>query len=1856
MKKSNQFLRRAIAASMVLALVAGTGVSTSVGRFIGTTISVSAAETWGDYEYEVNDSGTVTITKYNGSAANVTLPSKIDGKNVAIIGDYAFYENKNLRTVTIPSSIVTIRQRAFQYCENLESVTLSEGLVTLEDAVFEFCYALKSIVIPATVTDVGIYQFQHDKNLASVTLSPNTKYIAGWMFQDCPSLTEITIPDAVETIGSAAFSYCRNLKKVNFGKNTQLKRIDNSFEYSALDSFTLPDSVEEISGWCFNGCPNLKTFAFNDKISYVPHNFLCNCPALTDVYFGKNLESIDDYAFGNCPKLADFHNIPDNYIYISYNAFLTTKWYADTANGPVYFGKVLYNYKGAVADNENIIIPESTVYINENTFRSNTGLKSVTIPAGVKDINFFNIFNNSKNLEAIYIAEDHPDFKSIDGIVYTKDGRNLVYCPKGKTGALVIPDGMEYINSDSLRDCTEITSLTFSKSLRDFYTDDFTTMSSLTAINVPAENESYYSKDGVLYGKTTDDSDNEYPYIMYCYPPAKSGAYTVPNTIEELHWSAFKNASKLTKLTIPKSVRWFMSWENLNNSDSLTAVSIAQNNDEIDYCTADGVVYNKDMTYMYYVPNAKSGVVTIPDTIEEIHYNAFRNCKNITKVNISASVNSMDDTTFDDCTSLQTFTVSNNNETFQSVDGALMRKGDENYLICVPKALTSYTFPDSITHSSLIREQALKNCNALTTLNLGKDFYNDYWWSGHINNIVHQCPNLAAINVDKDNTVLKSIDGVVYQGTSLFIVPTAYEGAFNIPVFVTSCYYECFQNCNKITEINFPASYTDGLDFYMFNNCNALQNISFVNHDAYTTENGVVYSKDKTQLYYVANAKSGEFVIPSNVESIYDYAFVNCHSLTKIVLPDTMKRFECYLEGCSSLKTLIIPTSVTSINAQMISGLSDDFTVEGYAGSYAETFCNEQNITFHRLSDTITLNKTTISTAVGRTAKLTATVKTDNTFDKTVTFESENPKVAKVSSNGTVTAVSAGTVKITAKTTNGKTASCLVTVNLPLENTSTVSNDHILVNDTAAVKAQAQYGTGSYQYAVDYKLSDAANWTSLLKKGSAAAANFTPAAAGTYDVKVTAYDKDGFTAEKVFTVTVNDHIANTSTVSANKTTLGDAVTIHAGSTGGLGGTTYKYEYKLSTDTSWKVLADDSAADSKSFKPSAAGTYNIRVTAKDSGNNTAQKSFTVTVTGSLANTSSVSADKILIGDKVTVNVSATGGISNYSYAYYLKHSDDTKWTTVSDYSSKTSAQITPDKTGNYLICTKVKDQNGTIAKEYLSVLVNDTLKNTSAIAADTIVFGNTFTVNASAADGMGGYTYAVSYKKSTDTNWVVKQDFSSNSTITVKPSKAADYIINVKVKDKNGSVAEKNFNVKVNNTIANVSSVSSDFITLGEMTVITAKATGGMGEKSYKYEYKLSTDNAWTVLSDYSDNAAAIFKPAAAGQYDIRVTVKDSTESASEKTFSVKVADVLTNTSSLSTDAIVVGDSVTITGSAAGGKGDYQYAYFYKKFTQKNWTKIADYTANTTAKATPKSFGNYQICVKAKDKDGTVSTEYLNVVVNDKLKNHSTISAESIVLGDTVTAKAAAADGMGGYTYAVLYKKTSDTKWTTKQDFKANASVSVKPANAATYDICIKVKDSAGTIEKKFFTLDVKAPLANQSTLSADTVSLGNSITVNAKATGGSGDYTYAVLYKKTSDTKWTTKQSFHANASVSIKPANAATYDVCVKVQDRNGTIVKKFFTLTCQSSLQNTSSLSAETLQLGDTLTMTGSAAGGTAPYSYAFYYKKASDSTWVEKQNFDSNNTVSIKPNKAVEYDVCIKVKDAATIEKKYFKVTVQ
>ncbi len=266
-----------------------------------------------------------------------------------------------------------------------------------------------------------------------------------------------------------------------------------------------------------------------------------------------------------------------------------------------------------------------------------------------------------------------------------------------------------------------------------------------------------------------------------------------------------------------------------------------------------------------------------------------------------------------------------------------------------------------------------------------------------------------------------------------------------------------------------------------------------------------------------------------------------------------------------------------------------------------------------------------------------------------------------------------------------------------------------------------------------------------------------------------------------------------------------------------------------------------------------------------------------------------------------------------------------------------------------------------------------------------------------------------------------------------------------------------------------------------------------------------------------------------------------------------------NTSTLSASEITVGESITVNLSA---DTNCTYTVLYKKLSDAQW--VEKHPSGSTYTFTPAKAEDYNICVIATDSNGNTVEKDLNLIVNAvPLVNESTLSADTVTLGDSITIHGAASGGKGKYTYAVYYKKTNNTTWVLKQGFRTTANVAFTPSAAGEYNICVTVKDEEGSFVKKYFILSVKSnKLLNTSISSAETIRKGSAFRVACNAEGGSGKYTYAVYYKRMTDSNWTTKQNYSSNAFVSITPSKLTKYNVMVKVKDSDGSISKKYFTV----------------------------------------------------------------------------------------------
>ncbi len=157
-------------------------------------IPTSFALTYGDWEYTVND-GEATVTKYNGSAASVSVPSELDGHPVTAIGEKAFYACETLKSIDIPASVKAVGDWAFFWCHNLTSLELCEGVTSIGSFAFSYCESLEAADLSACL---------------------NLQNLPDHAFYNCELLGETALPASLTSIGEGAFEGCPSLKTVNF--------------------------------------------------------------------------------------------------------------------------------------------------------------------------------------------------------------------------------------------------------------------------------------------------------------------------------------------------------------------------------------------------------------------------------------------------------------------------------------------------------------------------------------------------------------------------------------------------------------------------------------------------------------------------------------------------------------------------------------------------------------------------------------------------------------------------------------------------------------------------------------------------------------------------------------------------------------------------------------------------------------------------------------------------------------------------------------------------------------------------------------------------------------------------------------------------------------------------------------------------------------------------------------------------------------------------------------------------------------------------------------------------------------------------------------------------------------------------------------------------------------------------------------------------------------------------------------------------------------------------------------------------------------------------------------------------------
>lgn len=229
-----------------------------------------------DYEaFEEENTGDeiIRILRYKGDATDVIVPSSIEGISVGEIGEYAFALKPDgnewsacaAQNVVLPDSIYYIEGLAFFNNKNLISVTLPTRITQIRDQTFFGCSALEEVRIPSNVTGIGNGAFACCESLRKITFGANVEYIDADAFAYCICLESVIFPEKVNYIGGGAFANCQALQSVIFQSSSCPDSTATSVIITGglpIGSTSAPSSSVSMAG-PFYGCPNAQ--------GYIPH-------------------------------------------------------------------------------------------------------------------------------------------------------------------------------------------------------------------------------------------------------------------------------------------------------------------------------------------------------------------------------------------------------------------------------------------------------------------------------------------------------------------------------------------------------------------------------------------------------------------------------------------------------------------------------------------------------------------------------------------------------------------------------------------------------------------------------------------------------------------------------------------------------------------------------------------------------------------------------------------------------------------------------------------------------------------------------------------------------------------------------------------------------------------------------------------------------------------------------------------------------------------------------------------------------------------------------------------------------------------------------------------------------------------------------------------------------------------------------------------------------------------------------------------------------------------------------------------------------------------------------------------------
>jgi len=544
--------------------------------------------------------------------------------------------------------------------------------------------------------------------------------------------------------------------------------------------------------------------------------------------------------------------------------------------------------------------------IAERVFALHSGLTSVTIPESATRIEE-GTFNGCHELTQIHVDEGNPRYRSIDGMLFDKEGLRLLRCPPGRSGAYSVPVGVSEVADYAFSCCYALTDVTLPASVRSIGDRAFTCCTGVKAFTVDAESPFLSSPDGVLFSKDGEE--------LIQFPLGKAERYTVPAGVRRIAQDAFCGKSVLTSVDVDEANEVFSGFGGYLCDKGRTRIVQVPTGIRgkiripgsvvtvcgFSFCTdlteaviesgvtgiAAGAFMDCVRLASVTLPDSVANIesyafagcrrlagITMPDRVTRIEASMFSGCRHLITVVGGRNITEIGDSAFRNCGSLAAFTFP---QGVSKIEKSAFYGCSSLKNLAIPKGVVEIA-PDTFSHCSgveavtlpdeviKIGSSAFADCISLTEVSIPESVtcIEEYAFSG--------CVKLPHVTLPKS---VRRIGDGVFSSCSLL-------SGIEIPAGVTRLFSYTFCDCNGLRRIGVPASLIRIGDLAFIGNRSLAAIDVAEGNPLYRSVGGVLFDKKLTRLVRCPEGYSGSLFIPASVERLSPWCFESCERLTEI--------------------------------------------------------------------------------------------------------------------------------------------------------------------------------------------------------------------------------------------------------------------------------------------------------------------------------------------------------------------------------------------------------------------------------------------------------------------------------------------------------------------------------------------------------------------------------------------------------------------------------------------------------------------------------------------------------------------------------------------------------------------------------------------------------------------------------------------------------------------------------------------------------------------------------------------------------------------------------------------------------------